>query len=137
MRQYLIIVIALLACSCSEIEESTHITDSHVYYELIIELNKSNINYRRGKDLSVFYPISESNKVKAIKENVISKYYTSCGVSLLKPAMYESLKYELLNKNIPFREVTTDDGLKLACPNEYQNEFSMLLKSVLNNHVNK
>jgi len=120
---------------CSEIEESIHYYDKKVYERFIIKLDRKGISYRKGYELSVFYPLSESERVLAVKKEIESEYFTGCGGSMVSPERQMILEAALMKSGIPFKIVITDEGEKVVCQTEYQEAFHEIFEKALKGDI--
>jgi len=116
---------------CSEPENSSKYYDSHVYNAFIQQLEISGVKYRKGENLSVFYPINQSQKAHAIHDEVIAKYYPGCGGSFTSKETQATVETELRKRGIPYTIIELDEGPKITCAPEYQEAFTKTFQSVI------
>ena len=116
---------------CSEPEGSTKYYDSHTYKRFIEKLDKNGVEYRKGDDLNVFYPVSQAQLVNAIASEVEAEYHPGCGGSFTTEEKQEAMVAELKKRNIPFTVVELDQGPSITCSPEYREAFHEAFMYVL------
>lgn len=125
------IMVILILSACAEPEASHHMYDSNIYARFIEVLDKEDVDYRVADEFAVFYPVSESAKVREIASKVIAEYHTGCGGSFTTIEKQQAIEVELAKRDIPFRVVELDEGPHVVCPVEYQKAFSEAFQVVL------
>ena len=131
MKNISSIVVILLLSACTEPEASHHMYDSNIYARFVEVLDKEGVDYRVAEEFAVFYPVSESAKVKKIASEVIAEYHTGCGGRFTTTEKQQAIEAELAKRGIPFSVVELDEGPHVVCPLEYQEAFSEAFQVVL------
>jgi hypothetical protein len=116
---------------CSEPEGSMKYYDSKTYERFIEKLNENGVEYRKGKELNVFYPMSQSQAVSAIASEITAEYHPGCGGSFTTKEKQEAMEAALDSRGIPYTVVELDDGPSISCSPENRDEFHKLFMSVL------
>jgi hypothetical protein len=131
MRRLFAIMLVMVLSACTKPEASIHFYDSHMYDRFVERLDEKKIEYRKTGKYTVFYPISENEKVKEIYYSVISETQTGCGGKFNDPVRQSAFELELKNRNIPYKIVVLDDGPWVVCPEQYRQESSIAFQAVL------
>ena len=127
----LITLLFIGMAGCSEHENSTKYYDSHTYKRFIEKLDKNGVKYRKGEEMNVFYPVSQSHLVSAIASEIRAEYHPGCGGNFSTKEKQEAMVKELKKRNIPFTVVERDEGPSITCAPEDREAFNEAFMSVL------
>lgn len=133
MRITVVIILTALVGGCGQPqpEESTKYYDSKTYQRFVEKLDEHGVEYRKGKDLDVFYPVSQSQVVKAIASEVNAEYHPGCEGSFTSAEKQKAMEVALKARGIPYTVVELDTGPSITCSPEHRKVFHELFMSVL------
>ena len=133
----LILTVSMGGCSQPEPEESTKYYDSKTYQRFVEKLDEHGVEYRKGKDMNVFYPVSQSQAVRAIASEVNAEYHPGCGGSFTSEEKQKAMEAALKVRGIPYTVVELDSGPSITCSPEHREAFHELFMSVLRGEYNE
>lgn len=129
----IVMVVGLVACTetrnSDQFPNSIQLNDSHVYKRFIQDLDKNQINYRKGNDYTVFYTLSDTEKVQAIASSIHAEYYPGCGAFSTDKVELTAIEGELNNQGIPFSVVELDQGPTIVCLPKHRDAVEQIVRS--------
>lgn len=111
--------------------------DSHRYERFIGKLDDNGVNYRKGNDMEVFYPMSQSQLVGAIASEISAEYHPGCGGSFTTKEKQKAMEAELKKRGIAFTVVELDQGPAITCAPQDREAFQEAFMYVLRMEVNE
>lgn len=127
--------ISLSGCSVEEPENMVRYYDSHTYNHFVEKLDEHKVRYRTTENMEVYYPVSQSQIVDAIKTEVRAKRNPGCAVSFTSEKKQKIMESTLKSRGIPYTVVNTDAGQQITCSPTYKDAVNELLMQVLRGEI--